>query len=126
MTRLYRAPATGLLVQLDPAKHYSRVSDSELYECLGLIPYFVRTHDLPLFDQLESGYGFARSLDQNYKFDEKGVMTYTVDVGEDGENDPPLIPYARLTLGEDSVYIYPYALVAVFSKNSFVGTCRMD
>lgn len=116
-------------MEIDPLGEYAFLSPGKVFECMGLIPYFVAelamTADVETLEEargiLESCYGFPfdwNSFDtEGVQLSEEGVYSYP--------DDPDLKPYAKFEVEHGVIYVYPYAMVAlVYPDGRFMG--RMD
>ena len=116
----------SLNLTLDPYQQYSHLFDEieGAQEYLGALPSFC-------FPQLPEHRGLPLHL---LAADKYGMPTYDLDInldeltilGDEGESD--LAPYALVNnpTTQESMAIYPYALVVFFKSGAFVRASRMD
>lgn len=111
-----------LQIELDPTGHYGEhnVNPEYLVPMLGLLPQFLAESD-PADDAREAfdkAYGFGLyemtggNVDKN-----SGIFTYP--------EDPDMYPIAECIRGDEIIYFYESAIVAIVSKTSTFVT-RMD
>ena len=130
-----------VIASLDPTNHWKNrdTKTKWLIEAMGLIPAFVSevaqrdTAETPreVMDQLVQIYGFGSWESSSWgTLDSKGVLISPEGDPENGPSDPPLHPYASLSLpmADTVIYIYPYAIVAVAPKGDLGNALitRMD
>ncbi len=102
----------------DPLKEYAGNTEARLDEACGLIPMFLKNDEEPIKDNLEAGYGFGNLIEMTGGNVEKNGMYYYPE-------DPPLAPYIKFVKAGETLYIYPYGIVAIVdASNTFVS--RMD
>jgi len=90
-------------------------------ETLGLIPHFLHDTDArPAREQLDANYshGGGWSPMPGFKmFPDKSIQY---------PGDPPMQPIARMKLREETIYVYPYAWVAIVKPDGKFEISRMD
>ena len=100
-----------LFTRLDPLDHYTAQGAPLTWcqEACGLIPSFVDPNsDQLIIDDCKDAYGFPTSDLSGLVIN--GVYTYP--------GDEDLYPYMAIISGSETLYIYPYGIVAsVFEKD---------
>ena len=110
-----------MIAQLDPLKKYNPVLDSQLIEGLGILPLWLAQGKQLGEDAktaLTRRYQFYTGCDiEGGRIDAEGVYRYP--------GDPPLYPVMKVSDEKETVYFYPYAIVAVVNEEGTWIT-RMD
>lgn len=91
-------------------------------DMLGYIPSFVSDTDKrPLREQLDSAYrhgGGFRPMEGWTFTPETASITYP--------GDPALKPVAAASIGDETLFVYPHAWVAIVDKDGNFQIARMD
>jgi hypothetical protein len=100
----------------DPLNKFRHVNPHMMNNLLGLIPYWINFLDERSFkDQVEEKYGFGplHRWSPAGKISEEGVYS--------SSGDPDLYPLAKWVRGDETVYLYEYAIIAfVTPEDTFV------
>ena len=109
-------------LEIDPLNKYSETRQDHIIESLGLIPQFVNNPmyvDKSLKETLDLSYGFGLHKMYGGKVEEDGRFTYP--------EDPDLYPLAKMIRGNEYLYQYPHAIIAIWCADteSYFVT-RMD
>lgn len=107
---------------LDPTQHFAEMSEAQIRECTGLVPYFVinpEYMDIPLRDALDKQY--CASL---YEF--KGCTISDDGVYSSNDGDPDLYPYLRIERGDELFFQYEYAICSIVQKDGSTFITRLD
>lgn len=94
-------------IHVDPTQHYLKegVDYNACLQACGLLPSFIDPEcNHLLIDQLIEGYGFPTG-------DLAGLVVNKVYTNSHAR-DEDLYPYVEIVSGSESVFIYPYAIVA--------------
>jgi hypothetical protein len=105
---------------IDPMGKYDHMDETTFHNVIGWIPGWVfnaEFYDAPVKDALTEQYGFGELNSMNGKLDEDGVYTYP--------EDPDLYPLIKMTRGDETVFQYPYGIVAIRNADGDFIT-RMD
>ncbi|CAL9961164.1 hypothetical protein VPHD292_0064 [Vibrio phage D292] len=98
---------TEVHIHVDPTQYYLKegVDYNACLQACGLLPSFIDPEsDELLIDQLRDNYGFPTA-------DMTGLVVEKVYTNQHAR-DEDLYPYVEITSGSESVFIYPYAIVA--------------
>ena len=109
------------VVETDPAKSFTHISDEDIIDSLGLIPQIMfnpKHRDLNMWDALDAGYQHGGGLFV-------GDGTIDKDLSYNFPGDPPLKPLAKYTRGSEVAYQYQYGVMIV-EKNGELTATRMD
>ena len=102
-----------IITDIDPTGNYTEQGAPFTWcvEACGLLPSFVSvTSDDLLIDQMQEAYGFPTGTMGGLIIDGVYHSPYS--------GDEELYPYMSISAGEETVYIYPYGIVAaVFEKD---------
>lgn len=103
-------------ITLDPTDHYLEVGEVELMNACGYIPFWVcdeEQEEKPLQELLEANYPFGM-YQMTGEVMEGGVYRspYHEPDPETGESDPDLHPLIKIERKGETLYQYPYAIVA--------------
>lgn len=116
-------------ITLNPLDYYTKDNfrhrdglalDACLMDACGLIPHFLQDDDLTMVGSLNLRYEFGGAGDGKSmaKIDERGVHTYP--------SDPPQYPYMKIERGEETMWIYPRAFIAIHKADGTWHHARID
>lgn len=108
---------------VDPTEHFAskNVSQQKLIQACGLLPHFCIGDAPTIEENLRTNYQFFMGWSvpgDSPKVDEQGVFHYT--------GDEPQYPLLKVQGGNETIYIYQYAIVAHVVDGQLVGWTRMD
>jgi len=107
-------------VIVDPEDKYSHMSIHQLGEMMGVLPMWVDYEDpRSIREQFNEKYQFGLFEMTGGTVDpETGVHSYP--------EDPDLWPIGKMTLRDEIVWFYPYAMVAIKQADGSMFVTRMD
>jgi len=92
-------------------------------DVLGYIPSFIEEEDeRPVKEQFNERYAFGGGWQPSdgWKINDNLVMTTKY------PEDPPMNPIAMVMVGEETVLMYPHAMIAIIQKDGTYEVARMD
>lgn len=105
------------IFNLDPFNAYEGAEPDALANACGLIPHFLDNEEEKALDCFNRHYPFGTHELVGAEIKD-GAMLYP--------NDPPLYPYMEVAHGNEMVYIYPHAFVAIVQPDGSSYVTRMD
>jgi len=109
------------LLTLDPHSKFYHIDEISMSNMVGFIPSWLSdaTHDdLSAQECLDRCYGFGLYESKEASITKEGIYQY--------EGDPDLFPLIKIERGDEIVYVYEYALVAIINAEGSSFCCRMD
>ena len=110
----------NLKYEIDPYQKFTNVDEDTILNALGFIPSWAANPEFinqPLKEALDTQYGF-------------GLYEITGGTIEDGifkyPGDPDLYPLFKLYRGNEILYQYEHAIVAIIQEDSSAFVTRMD
>lgn len=108
----------SLPVQFDPLDKFPNVPQARLVEACGILPHFVLTDDAPIRANLEHCYQFGIHESSGGSIDPDGMYHFP--------GDPDLAPMAVIRKGEERMFIYRSAIVAILGDDGSCFVTRCD
>jgi len=100
---------TGIILTLDPNNEFPMLNQGNMYDILGIIPSFISDPFAPIWDQIESSYGFPLMKSTEGTVNDRFEYDYP--------EDPTLQPLAIYETETEIMAQYQYGICTIFSKN---------
>lgn len=111
----------NIKLTFDPTNQHSRLSKNEITQACGVLPLWATNPFLlstPLQQAFEAQYPFPMPPLEDGAVTPGGVFQYP--------NDLDLHPLVKLERGLETLFIYPYAIIAILKADGSTFISRMD
>lgn len=106
---------------VDPLDKFHHMTDNEIYQTLGALPYWVINEqymEIPLKEALDKQYGFGLYKSTGQTIEKDGTYKFP--------GDPNLYPLIKIERKDEIFYQYLYGMVVFVNKDGTTFVTRMD
>jgi len=118
-----------VMYKIDPTGHFTnhiedtealQEAENDIIEACGLVAYWAISDDidLPMLKMLEYNYHFPVPDLKGATLTDNAIWQYP--------GDPDLYPLIEIARGDEMLYIYQHALIAILQKDGSLFCSRMD
>lgn len=119
-----------LQLTIDPTNHHTNLTKNEIVKACGVLPLWAANPFLlstPLQQAFEAQYPFPMPPLENGTITLDGVFQYPcAQPFISCCNTPNLHPLVKLERGLETLFIYPYAIIAILKADGSTFISRMD